>query len=134
MTGVAEEIQKKEAQTPEGVERTRTRKLYTPAVDIMEREADITVVADMPGVNEDSVDITLDKNILTIYGRIEPAVPRGLRLVAHEYGVGDYQRVFTLPDAVDREKIRATVKNGVLRMVLPKAEEARTRKIPVASE
>jgi HSP20 family molecular chaperone IbpA len=133
MADTAKEIQKKEAETPEGVERTRARKLYAPAVDIIERKDDITLVADMPGVDEQSIDITLEKNVLTIYGRVEPAVPQGLRLVAHEYGIGDYQRTFTLSDVVDRERIQATVKDGVLRLVLPKAEAAKTRKIPVTA-
>jgi HSP20 family molecular chaperone IbpA len=133
MADTTKEIQKKEAETPEGVERTRARKLYAPAVDIIERKDDITLVADMPGVDEQCVDITLEKNVLTIYGRVEPAVPQGLRLVTHEYGIGDYQRTFTLSDIVDRERIQASVKDGVLRLVLPKAEAAKTRKIPVTA-
>jgi HSP20 family protein len=128
------EIQKKEAGMPHGVEPTRARKVYTPAVDIIERGDDIVVIADMPGVDEKSVDITLEKNVLSIYGRVEAVIPEQHRLLASEYGVGDYQRVFTVSDTVDRSRIQATVKTGVLRLVLPKAEEVKTRKIEVTAE
>ncbi len=127
------EIQKKEAVMQQDVEPTRARKVYTPAVDIIERKDDIVVIADMPGVDERSVDITIEKNVLSIYGRVEPMVPEQHRLAASEYGIGDYQRVFTISDTVEREKIEATVKNGVLRLVLPKAEEVKTRKIAVTA-
>jgi len=128
------EIQKKEAGLPEGVERIRAKKLYAPAVDIIERNEDIVLIADMPGVDEKSVDITLEKDILTIYGKVEPENPEGCRLAASEYSIGDYQRVFTLSDEIDREKIRAKVKNGVLRLTLPKVEEIKTKKIHVKAE
>ena len=127
MTDTAKEMQKKEAATPEGVERTRPAKVYTPAVDIVEKKDEIVVVADMPGVDERSVDITLEKNILTIYGKVETEAPKGHRLVYSEYGTGDYARSFTISEEVDRDRIQATVKNGVLRLVLPKAAAARTR-------
>ncbi len=128
------EIQKKEAGLPERVERTRAKKQYAPAVDIIERNEDIVLIADMPGVDEKSVDITLEKDILTIYGKVESENPEGYRLAASEYGIGDYQRVFTLSDEIDRDKIRAKVKNGVLRLTLPKVEEVKTKKIQVKAE
>jgi HSP20 family protein len=128
------EIQKKETAMQQDVEPTRAGKVYTPAVDILERKDDIIVIADIPGLDEKSVDITLEKNLLSIYGRIEPVIPEGHRLTASEYGIGDYQRVFTVADTVDRGRIQATVKNGVLRLVLPKAEEVKTRKIEVTGE
>lgn len=134
MADKAQEIQKKEAETPEGTERTRSRRIYAPSVDIIEGKDKITVTADMPGVDEQSVDITLEKNVLEIYGKVDPDIPQNHRLVLSEYGIGDYQRTFTLSDEVDREKIEASVKNGVLRLVLPKSEKARTRKIPVKAE
>jgi HSP20 family protein len=134
MQNTKQEIQKKEADVQEGVERTRARKVYTPAADIVERKDDIIVTADMPGVDEKSVDITLEKNILTIYGKVEPEMPERHRLTLTEYGIGDYQRAFTVSDEVNREKIQASVKNGVLRLVLPKAETVKTRKIAVKGE
>jgi HSP20 family protein len=134
MPDTVKEVQKKEAELQTGVERTRATKVFTPSVDIIERKEDIVVTADMPGVDEKSVDITLEKNVLTIYGKVEPRMPENNRLVLSEYSVGDYQRVFTLSDVIDREGIRASVKNGVLRVVLPKAEKVKTKKIEVTSE
>lgn len=134
MAEITKEMSKKEAEIPQGVERTRPHKVYTPDVDIVERKDDIMVTADLPGVDEKTLDITLEKNLLTIYGRVESAVPERHRLAYSEYGVGDYQRTFTLSDEVDKEKIQATMKNGVLRLILPKAEAAKTRKITVSAE
>lgn len=134
MAETSKEMQKKEAGTTEKGELTRARKVYTPAVDIIERKDDIIVTADMPGVDDKSVDITLEKNLLTIYGKVEADIPEKHTLYLSEYGMGDYQRVFTLTDEVDRERIQATVKNGVLRIVLPKAEAIRTKKIAVKAE
>src|SRR5512139_3730756 len=130
----AQEIKKSEARVPEKGERTRERRVYAPAVDIIERKDDIIVIADMPGVDENSLDITLEKNVLTINGRVEARIPERHRLSLAEYGVGDYQRVFTLTSEVDRERIQASVKNGVLTLSLPKAEALKTRKIPVKAE
>jgi HSP20 family molecular chaperone IbpA len=109
MADPKKEMQKQEAKTPEQGERTSDRRMYAPNVDILEKENDIIVVADMPGVDENSVDMTLEKNILTIYGRVEAEIPQNIRLARAEYGVGDYQRVFTLTDEVNRDKIHATV-------------------------
>jgi len=128
------EIQKKEAQVQEGVERTRERKVYTPHVDIVEKKEDIVLIADMPGVDEKSVDITLEKNMLTIHGSTTLEIPGGKRLAVSEYGIGDYQRVFKLSDEVDRNRIQASVKNGVLKLILPKAEAEKAKKIEVKAE
>jgi HSP20 family molecular chaperone IbpA len=134
MSDAARETQKKEATTPEGVERTRPEKVYLPAVDIIEKKDEIIVTADMPGVDERTVDITLEKNVLTIYGKVETEAPKGHRLVFSEYGIGDFHRAFTLSEEVDRERIQATAKNGVLRLILPKAAAAKSRKIEVKAE
>ena len=134
MTEAAGEMQKKEAETPETGERTRASRIYAPQVDIIERKDDIVIIADMPGVDEKSVDITLEKNVLTIYGRVDAYAPENYKNFLSEYGIGDYQRVFTLSDEVDRDKIQATVKNGVLKLVMPKAETIKTRKIPIKAE
>jgi HSP20 family molecular chaperone IbpA len=134
MTEHTKDIQKKEATSAQEGEPTRARRVYTPDVDIIERKDDIIVMADMPGVDENSVDITLEKNVLTIYGKVDAEIPEQHRLWLSEYGIGDYQRTFTLSDEVDRNRIQATVKNGVLRLILPKAEEVKTRKIAVKTE
>jgi HSP20 family molecular chaperone IbpA len=134
MKTATQEVQKKESELKEDAERTRAKRIFTPLVDIIERKDDILLIADMPGVDEKSVDITLEKDVLTLYGKVEPDIPYDHRLVLSEYGAGDYQRTFTISDEVDREKIKATVKRGVLRLILPKAETVRTRKIPVRAE
>jgi HSP20 family protein len=134
MAEPAKDLHKKEAETPDTGERTRERKVYAPAVDIIERKDDIVVIADMPGVDERSVDITLEKDVLTIYGKVEAGTPEKHVLYFSEYGIGDYQRVFTLTDEVDRDKIQASVKNGVLKIVLPKAAAVKMRKIAVKGE
>ena len=91
----------------------------------------ILVVANMPGVDESSVDITLEKNLLTIKGYVDAVVPEGYTLAYAEYEVGDYERSFTLSDEIDREHIEAEVKDGVLHLRLPKAEPVMARKIAV---
>jgi HSP20 family protein len=116
------------------VERTWARRIYSPQVDIMERKDDIVVMADMPGVDESGIDINLEKNVLSIYGRTNAESLEDCRPIHVEYGIGDYQRFFTLSDEIDRDRIEATVKNGVLKVILPKAASARSRKIAVKAE
>lgn len=125
------EIQKKEADMTDLVERTRAGKIYNPDVDIIEGKDKIVVIADMPGVSENSVDVTLDDNVLTIYGKVDRGVPEKMKLTHAEYGVGDYQRIFTVSGEINREKIQATVKNGVLRLVMPKNDAVKMRRIAV---
>ncbi len=116
---------------PYGVERTRAGRTYTPAVDIYETNDAVVIVADMPGVDQNSLEVTLEKNVLSIYGHVQPYHPQGHNLVYCEYGVGDYYRSFIINEDVDWEHIQGTVNNGVLRLTLPKAAHARTRKIAV---
>ncbi len=131
MTDTLKEVQEKEVELEKGVERTRETRVYTPAVDIIEKTNDIVILADMPGVDENSVDVTLEKDLLTIYGKIGQEIPVNHKLVVSEYGIGDYQRTFTLSSEIDKDHIMATVRDGVLRLVLPKAEKEKTRKIQV---
>ena len=125
------ETEKQELETVDGAERTRARRAYVPRVDIYETDDAIVLLTDVPGVDENSLDITLEKNVLTINGYVEPESPDNYSLAYAEYNTGDYQRSFTLSDEIDREKIEATVKNGVLRLRLTKAGPAKTRKITV---
>jgi HSP20 family molecular chaperone IbpA len=114
-----------------GAERTRDRSAFVPRADIYETEEAITVVADMPGVDEATLDITLENNVLSIDGYVEPTQPEGYSLAYAEYRVGDYQRAFTLSDQIDRAGIEAVIKDGVLRLYLPKITEARKRRIAI---
>jgi HSP20 family molecular chaperone IbpA len=117
--------------TAESAERTRDCQCFTPRADIYETDDTIVVVADIPGAGEDSIEITVEKNVLTINAYVEALIPEGYSLAFAEYEVGDYQRSFRLSNEIDRNRIEATVKDGVLRMYLPKAAEALARKISV---
>jgi HSP20 family molecular chaperone IbpA len=125
------DLQVQEKEVVEGsAERTRDRPTFVPRVDIYESDGEIVLVADMPGVDEKLVDITLESNVLTISGDVEPVRPDGYELAYAEYRVGDYQRSFSLSNEVDQEHIEATLKDGVLRLCLPKAGPT-TKKIAV---
>ena len=115
------------------VERTRARRCYVPRTDIYELGDDVFLAVDMPGVDDKSVDITLERNVLTINGYVDPVFPENYQMAYAEYDVGDYQRSFKLSDDVDRDRIEATVKDGVLRLRLPKADTAKARKIAVTA-
>jgi HSP20 family molecular chaperone IbpA len=125
-----QEVEKQEIST-NGAERTRARKAYVPRADIFETKDAVVVVADMPGVDENSIDITLEKGILSINGFVEQDQPQNYSPAYAEYEVGDYFRRFTLSNEVDQENIQATVKNGVLRLHLPKVGPAQAKKISV---
>ena len=112
-------------------ERTRDRRTCIPRVDIYETGNDIVILADMPEADEKSVTLNLDKDVLTIEASIEEEHMGGHTAFYSEYGLGDYYRAFTVSDAIDREKIEARMKDGVLRVVLPKAGPAKARKISV---
>ena len=112
-------------------ERIRNVKTFIPRVDIYETKEAIFLIADMPGVDEKTVDIELEKNILTITGRAEDGISRDYNLIFSEYEAGDYERSFTLSDEIDRDKINATVKHGVLLLELPKAEKVKPKKIAI---
>jgi HSP20 family protein len=112
---------------------TEQRPVYRPSVDIMDSPSDVVLVADVPGVDESHLDITLDKNVLTIRGKVEPPSFEGSTPVRTEYGVGDFERVFTVSDDVNRDAIEATVKDGVLQLKLPKTAQSARRKINVVA-
>ena len=112
-------------------ERIRNVKTFVPRVDIYETKDALFLIADMPGVDEKSVDVELEKNILTIIGRVNIDETKDKSIVYSEYEIGDYERTFTLSGEIDREKIYATVKNGVLRLELPKTEKVKPKKIAI---
>ena len=128
---MANEIQAVRAQAPAGAEHTRDRKVFIPPVDIVESPDAIILTADMPGVDDKNVSVTLEKGVLSVLGEIEPASVKDRKLAYAEYEIGDYELAFTLSDEIDQDRIEATVKNGILRLVLPKTETARARRIPV---
>ena len=104
---------------------------FTPAVDIFEKGDTTVILADMPGVASDGVDVTLERRVLTLRGTVKPHAPEGYRRLSSEYREGDYLRVFTLSDEINQAKINAEFRNGVLRLELPHAAEAKPKKISV---
>jgi HSP20 family protein len=131
MSAEATVTQKQEAGTGTGAEATRAQPSFLPYTDIYEREDAIIVEAQMPGVSPEAVEVNLEGNELTIAGRVDKAPIEGHELSYAEYEVGDYERKFRIAVPVDADNIDATMKNGVLHVVLPKAEEARPHKIEV---
>lgn len=131
MTDKTLEVQKEELATPEGAERTRECRCFIPRADIYEVEDQLVIVMDVPGAGEKSVDITLERDVLTVNAYVDPALPEGYGLAYAEYESGDYQRSFKVSEEIDREKINATIKDGVLRLYLPKSTESFIRKIDV---
>jgi HSP20 family molecular chaperone IbpA len=125
------EVQKQEIEATEDAERTRECMCFTPRADIYEVDDQLVIVMDVPGADEKAVDITLEKNVLTVNAYIEPVEVEGFGLAFAEYEVGDYQRSFKLSEDIDREKIQATIRDGLLRLYLPKATQAIVRKIDV---
>ena len=121
--------EKKELATAE--EKTEPGKYYLPYTDIHESADGIIVTMDMPGVNKDNIDVELEKNILTIVGRVDLSNYEGLTPVYTEYNVGNYTRQFTVTNEIDTNAISAKIENGVLTVNLPKVKEAAARRIEV---
>jgi len=122
---------RKEEMLPEQSERTRETRCFIPRSDVYETADEIVVVMDIPGAEQDQIDVSLEKNSRTVNAYCDPQGPDGYSLAFAEYEVGDYERSFRLSDQIDRGKIQAEYKNGVLRLILPKAAEAKKRKSEV---
>ena len=129
---MAQELRTVDQQTPQTIEdgqRSAPRPRFLPPAEIYETRDDVVVLAEMPGVALDGVDITLERRVLTICGRSTSNDLAGCQRVYSEYSNGDYERAFTLLENIDRERIEAPFKNGVLHLVLHKAETVKPRKI-----
>jgi len=124
-------LTKSGARTQVTADRAEQHRVFTPRVDIRETETDVVLIADMPGVDETSVTLDLEGSELSIHGTFVPEAPDGYSPSYREYGNGDYERSFTLGETIDRAGIKAMVKDGVLRLVLPKAKEAQPKRITV---
>jgi HSP20 family protein len=122
---------KQELTTP--AEQTRPGLVFTPAVDIFETDREITLLADMPGVATDDIVIDLREGVLTVSGQVKPFETKDETDVLIEFDTGKYYRQFALSETIDQAKIEAEFADGVLRLVLPKAEEAVPRKIAVTA-
>lgn len=124
--------EKKEIKKAAG-EGTRPGPVFIPAVDILENETELVVLADMPGVESKDVDIDLRDNQLTIKGRLNPIEGEKEISLYQEFNWGDYVRQFTLSEVIDQGKITAKMEDGILRLALPKVEKVKPQKIKVVS-
>ena len=124
---------KKEQRTELDKPRVTPGLCYTPRVDIMESEEESLLLADLPGVKPEDVDVRCDNGELTIDGRCA-ARHEGANYLLSEYGVGDFYRAFSISEHIDWQKVAAGLKNGVLTVHLPKAETVKPKKIAVQGE
>lgn len=107
------------------------RLVFTPPIDIFETDEGLVLHADLPGVSVETLELQVQDNKLTLFGRVPASVPQNARTLHQEYEVGDFLRSFILSDDVDHERIRATLTGGVLKIVLPKAAKTEPRRIEV---
>ena len=122
---------KEKAEVTTSAEQTRPGVVFTPSVDIFETQKEITLLADMPGVKANSLNIDLHENVLSLDGDVKSPEETDEVDVLREYRTGKYYRQFTLSQVIDQSKIEAAMKDGVLRLRLPKVEAATPRKIAV---
>lgn len=121
--------EKLEVATP--AEQTKPGPVFTPNVDIFESDREITLLADVPGVKPENLGIDLKDSILTLTGEVKPIRTPGGEDIFTEYQVGSYYRQFSLAEMIDQSRIAADLKDGVLRLTLPKVEKALPRRITV---
>ena len=121
--------EKKEVET-QG-EMTQEGPFFVPNVDIFEDDANIVLLADMPGVAKGNVDIHIEDSRLRIKGKVSKETPGDY--VLSEYSIGDYYSDFVLSTIIDQSSIQASMKNGVLRVLLPKSDKSKARKIAIKS-
>jgi HSP20 family protein len=112
-------------------ESTIPARAFMPVTDIFENDEALTLTLEMPGAARDRVEVRVEDGVLTIEGRIDFAPYEGLRPVYTEYNVGHYKRSFQLSSKIEQDGISASLKDGVMTLVLPKAEKAKPRKIQV---
>lgn len=114
-------------------ERTEEGTFFTPLVDIVETGNEFLFLADVPGVKPGDVEVNFDNGVLSIDAKVQPRQKLEQSYVWQEYGVGRFHREFTINTPVKIEEIKAELKNGELMLHLPKAEEAKTRRIAIQS-
>jgi HSP20 family protein len=114
-------------------EQTRGGPYFVPRVDIFETDRELTLVADLPGVRCEDVDLRYENGELVLHGRVHPR-HQGRSFLFSEYEVGDFYRAFTIHESIDSGKISAECKNGVVVVHLPKVAKAQTRQIKVTAQ
>ncbi len=126
-------VREKQEVTMGAAETTSDKPMFSPVVDIWETETGLMLVADMPGVGPEDLSLDLQDSTLTISGRVAPP-PEGRKMLAKEYDVGSFYRQFSLADNIDQAAITASLKDGVLRLALPRVAPAQPRKIEIKTE
>jgi HSP20 family protein len=126
------QVTEKQAVSSDAGEFTHEGIYFSPAVDIFDTEQELVLLADMPGVSGENIEIDLRDDTLTILGRV-PATTEEGQVLLSEYKTGNYFRTFRITEIVDRGKITASISDGVLKLVLPKVEKAVPRKIPITA-
>jgi HSP20 family molecular chaperone IbpA len=127
-----QELTPREKQEVKTNEQTRPGRTYVPDVDIYETPESLWLWADMPGVDESSLEVRVADGVLSIEGRVALQEYDNLNPVYTEYNVGNYSRRFSLSNEIDIEHIKARMTNGILTLELPKAERAKPRRITVS--
>jgi HSP20 family protein len=105
---------------------------FVPPTDIFDTDQQIVMLLDVPGADPASIDVALERRVLTVSAHSQPFQPQHYALLHGEYDDGNYERAFTLSDEVDGERIEATLKDGVLRLTLPKMTPSPAKKIAVS--
>jgi HSP20 family protein len=113
-------------------EQTRGGSYFVPRVDIFETEKELTLLADLPGVRSEDVDLRYENGELILHGRVEPR-HQGRSFLLKEYEVGDFYRAFSIHESIDSGKISAECRNGVVVVHLPKVAQAQPRQIKVTA-
>jgi len=117
----------------EGGERTRSRLTFRPRVDIYETESGLRLLADVPGARPEGLTITLERRVLSVRAEVEEHAPAGYSPIYQEYQVGDFECEFTLSGDFDPDRIEARLSEGVLRLTIPRAEQAAARTIKITA-
>ena len=128
-----QELQVQKKRELEGKEEsTVPARTFVPTADIYDDRDSLKVILEMPGVEKGNVDVRVEEGVLFVEGRLDLTKYRGLQPLYTEYNIGNYARSFRLSNAIDRDKIGAELKDGVLSLTLPKAEKAKPRTIQVS--
>jgi HSP20 family molecular chaperone IbpA len=129
----AQELQvQQKREVEKKTEATTPARVFVPVTDIFETPQALTVVLEMPGVDRNSIEASVENDVVTIEGRIDFAKYEGMQPVYTEYNVGHYARSFQISNKIDQGKISAEMSDGVVTLLLPKAEQAKQRKIQVS--
>jgi HSP20 family protein len=127
-----QELQVRQKQEVEKAqESTRPMRAFLPTTDIFETDDALTMLLEMPGVDRENIEISVENGVLTVEGKINFSKYEGLQPVYSEYNIGPFRRTFRISSGIDQDKIKAEMQDGVITLVLPMAEQAKPRRIDV---